>query len=106
MKNKLDEELIAQGKAIGVAQRNLDKLHKGLQVLEEQRAERDYGVKRGTVVMSTKMKQLFKVTSVDAIDPMEKPWLDGMLRAGDGTWADKIIPFGPFWELEKKDDKG
>jgi hypothetical protein len=96
----LDVQIRRSRKALDVAkktvrERNEDALHS----LLEQRAERDYGVKCGIVVMDTITHKRLKVTDLRFIEDSLKPMVTGVYMRKDGTRVSQEVDILLSWRL-------
>jgi hypothetical protein len=105
-KNKggLDEEIITLEKTVDVLRRELKQALDGLQKLLELRAERDYGVKRGSVVIAMDETRPFKVIGMIFTHGGPKPMLLGNFLLTKGKWEVHECCIGTKWELEEKNN--
>lgn len=105
-KNKggLDEDVSTLEKTVDVLRRELTQAMDGLQKLRERRAKRDYGVKRGSVVIEADETRQFKVTGMLFTHGGPKPMLLGNFLLTKGKWEVHECCIGTKWELEEKNN--
>jgi len=101
IKLAFDEEIKLAKEKIEKTTAALESAKSELQVLNEQKAFAEFGVKLGSLIFDKRSKTKFVVTDIDT--KFSRPWLSGRKIKKDGTPSKAITWIGVNWELVEKE---
>lgn len=98
-KDQLDVQIETCDMHLARARTKVRGLEMDWDILMEAKAERDYGVKCGIVVMDTITHKRLKVTDLRFIEDSLKPMVTGVYMRKDGTWVSQEVDILLSWRL-------
>jgi hypothetical protein len=102
-KDQLDVQIETCDMHLARARTKVRGLEMDWDILMDAKAERDYGIKRGMVVMDTVRKKHLKITRIKFESAVSRhPLVSGVHKLKDGTWSNYVREIFTSWELEEE----